>query len=270
MARLTVDPDKVATLIAEIAEEEIAPRYGKLAPGDIREKSGPNDLVTEVDEAVEGALKKALLGIRPDAVFIGEEAASKDPSLGKALAGAGAFWIVDPLDGTRNFVNGVDEFGVIVAFVEDGETRMGWIYAAPDKKMAIGLKGEGATWAGERLSPKKATGARLVALRSLGFLPLERAEHMRGLLKEHFDSRPGYCSAYAYIALARGLVDIKISSRIHPWDHVAGALIAAEAGGEVAFLEDAAPYRPTPSVDRLLLGTAPGRDWDAIARVLSR
>ncbi|MEX0644582.1 MAG: inositol monophosphatase family protein [Parvularculaceae bacterium] len=270
MARLTIDPEKVAAVIAEIAEEKIAPRYGRLAPGEIREKSGPNDLVTEVDEAVECALKKALWDINPSALFIGEEAASKDPALSGALAGDGSFWIVDPLDGTRNFVNGVNEFGTIVAFVENGEARMGWIYAAPDKKMAIAVKGDGATWAGEPINPKKPAGARLIALRSLGFLPPARAEHMRGVLKEHFDSRPGYCSAYAYIALARGLVDLKISSRIHPWDHVAGALIAAEAGGAIAFLEDGAPYRPTPSVDRLLLGTAPGRDWKAIADVLRR
>lgn len=269
MARL-VDAEKVAALIADIAETEIAPRYGKLKKHEVREKSGPTDLVTEVDEATERALRTALMGIRPDAAFVGEEAAAANAAIAEELRKGGAAWIVDPLDGTRNFVTGVDEFGTIVAFVEHGETQMGWIYAVPEKKIAIGVKGDGAIWDGEKIVAKKAPAERLVALRSLGFLPLQRAEYMRGLLKGNFDSRPGYCSAYAYIALARGLVDFKISSRIHPWDHVAGALLVTESGGRIAWLEDGAPYRPAPSTDRLLLATAPGRDWEKVAAVLRK
>lgn len=268
MASMTIDPAHVGALIAEIAEAEIAPRYGRLSEEEIREKSGPNDLVTEVDEATEAALKKALLGVRPDAVFIGEEAAAKDPSLVEKLGRDGAFWIVDPLDGTRNFVRGVDEFGTIVAFVEDGETRMGWIYAVPEKAIAIAERGSGAEWRGERIAPRAPQGDKLVALRSLGWAPPARADHLRSLLKDRFESRPGYCSAYAYLLLARGLVDFKLSSRIHPWDHVAGALIVKEIGGKTAFLDSGEDYPPMPSLDALLLGTAPGRDWRAIAEAL--
>jgi fructose-1,6-bisphosphatase/inositol monophosphatase family enzyme len=269
MARL-IDPDKVAALIAEIAETEIAARYGKLSKKEVREKSGPNDLVTEVDEATERALRAALKDIRPDAAFVGEEATSADPGVADALKSGAPAWIVDPLDGTRNFVTGTDEFGTIVAFVERGEAQMGWIYAVPEKKIAVGVRGEGATWGGERIVAKESAGERLVALRSLGFLPPQRADYMRALLREHFDSRPGYCSAYAYIALARGLVDVKISSRIHPWDHVAGAVIVKEAGGRIAWLEDGAAYGPQPSVDKLLLATAPARDWGKVAEALRR
>jgi fructose-1,6-bisphosphatase/inositol monophosphatase family enzyme len=269
MARL-IDPDKVAALIADIAETEIASRYGKLKKHEVREKSGPNDLVTEVDEVMERALRTALKGVRPDAAFVGEEATSANARVADVLRSGEAAWIVDPLDGTRNFVTSVDEFGTIVAFVEHGEAQMGWIYAVPEKKIAIGVKGGGAIWGGEKVLAKKSSRERLVALRSLGFLPPQRAEYMRALLKEHFDSRPGYCSAYAYIALARGSVDFKISSRIHPWDHVAGAVIVKEAGGNIAWLEDGAAYKPQPSIDKLLLATAPGRDWKEVAGVLRR
>lgn len=269
MARV-IDAEKVAALIADIAETEIAPRYGKLKSHEIREKSGPTDLVTEVDEATERALRAALMDIRPDAAFVGEESAAADPRVAEALRTGGAAWIVDPLDGTRNFVNGVDEFGTIVAFIENGRTEAGWIYSVPEKKIAIGVRGEGASWGGGKIVVKKPAGERLVALRSFGFLPPARADYMRALLKENFDSRPGYCSAYAYIALSRGLVDVKISSRIHPWDHAAGALLVEEAGGRVAWLDDGAAYAPQPTADRLLLGTAPGRDWDRVAEVLRR
>lgn len=265
---MSIDPARIAALIADIAETEIAPRYGRLSADEINQKSGPDDLVTEVDEAAERALKKALLGVRPDAAFIGEEAAAKDPALVETLKGEGAFWIVDPLDGTRNFVRGVDEFATIVAFVENGETRMGWIYAVPDKAVAVAERGAGAEWNGARIVPEARSGEKLVALRSLGWAPPDRRERMRALLTERFESRPSYCSAYAYLSLARGLVDFKISSRIHPWDHVAGALLVKEAGGRTAFLDTGADYPPMPSVDRLLLATAPGRDWRSIAEAL--
>ena len=62
-----------------------------------------------------------------------------------------------------------------------------------------------------------------------------------------------------------GEVDFKLSSRIHPWDHAAGALILDELGGRAAFLGTGAPYTPQDSIDAPLLATAPGRDWDEIA-----
>ncbi|MBI1364826.1 MAG: inositol phosphatase [Alphaproteobacteria bacterium] len=269
MAGVSIDPDRVEALIAEIAETEIAARFGKLSAEDIHEKSGPADLVTEADEAAERALKKALLGVRPDATFIGEETAAKNPSIVEALGEKGAFWIVDPLDGTRNFVTGAKEFGTIVAFVEGGETRMGWIYAVPEKSSGVAVRGAGARWRGAPIEPKAEPEGNLIALRSLGWAPPSRREQLRALLKQRFDSRPGYCSAYAYLSLARGLVDFKLSSRIHPWDHAAGALLVREAGGKIAFLDSGEDYPPMPSVDRLLLATAPGRDWSAIAASLS-
>lgn len=266
---MSVDPQKVAGVIAEIARAEIMARYGKLSSGDVRRKSGPNDLVTVVDEATEARLRAALSDIRPDAAFIGEELAAKKPQIVSALAGEGAFWVVDPLDGTRNFVRGVDEFGVIVALVENGETKMGWIYAAPHDEMGIAVKGEGAVFDGAPVTPRAASGKKLVALRSLGWVsPPARQDALRETLKRRFDSRPGYCSAYAYLHLALGDVDMKLSSRIHPWDHLAGALMVTEAGGRVAFLDDEAAYGPSPSVDRLLLAVAPGRDWDAAAEAI--
>ncbi|HPE32593.1 MAG TPA: inositol monophosphatase [Parvularculaceae bacterium] len=262
---MIVDVEKVAALIAEIAQTEIMPRYGKLSAGEIRQKSGPNDLVTEVDEATERALELALRAIRPDAGFIGEELAAKNPQAANALTGEGAFWVVDPLDGTRNFVNGVDEFGTIVALVENGETRAGWIYAAPHNSSAIAEKGEGATWRGERLRVTASEREKPLGLRSLGWLSPDRQERMRARLSARFESRSSHCSAYAYIALAKGDVDFKVSSLIHPWDHVAGALIVSEAGGKPAFLDDGEPYRPSPSVNKPLLVTARRNDWDAIA-----
>lgn len=261
------DPERVAARIAEVAQAVIAPRYGRLKADEIRQKGGPNDLVTEVDEAAERALEAALGELAPGAAFLGEELAARDPARVGALLAQERCWIVDPLDGTRNFINRIDEFGTIVAFVEGGITRMGWIYAIPHDACAIASAGEGATLDGDAIgvAPPK---PRLEGLRSLGWLEPKRQDRIRARLRAHFPTRPGNCSAYAYLDLARGRVDFKLSSRIHAWDHAAGALLVAETGGRTAFLDGGAAYAPSASVDAPLLCSAAGRDWNAIAAKL--
>ncbi len=257
----------VEAMIARIADAEIASHYGKLAAGSIRTKSEPNDLVTLVDEATERALNAALTALAPGAGFIGEESAAADPSVFSAIGGD-ACWIVDPLDGTRNFVNGVDEFGVIVAYLEHGVTIGGWIHAVPLKSAAVGVRGGGVRFGGAGVDVRPQADGTPHGLRSTGWLPAPSRDRIIANLKANVTSRPGHCSAYAYLKLITGEVDFKLSSRIHPWDHAAGALMLEELGGEVRWLDVGAPYTPQQSVDRALLATAPGRDWDAIARLI--
>lgn len=265
---MRVDPHKVAALIREVAAEVIEPKFGRLARGEIRQKTSAADLVTEVDEAAERALEKGLRAIRPDAAFVGEEKAARDPGCLNVLSGDDAVWVVDPLDGTRNFVQGVREFGSIVAFVEGSVARMGWIHAIPDQVCLFAVRGEGAASDGERLRPDVKVRRPYAGFRSLAWLDEPRRAHIRANLARHFESRPAHCSAYAYLKLARGEADFKISSRIHPWDHLAGALLLEEAGGRAAFLDDAERLSPMAGVDRPFLAVAPGRDWTEIARLL--
>lgn len=261
-----VDPMTVDAAIAAVAKSEIMSRFGRLSPEAIREKSGPSDLVTSADEAAELALRQVLHAIRPDAAFVGEESATRAPALMGSIETADAVWIVDPLDGTRNFIRGVREFGVIVALARNGVAQMGWIYAAPLEASAIAVAGGGAFWRGAPIAPKPQRDSRPKGLRSLGWLDPERQQRVRAALARNCDTAPGHCSAYAYLKLARGEIDFKLSSRIHPWDHVAGALLIREAGGEVAWLDGRRPYQPAPSRDAPLLAVAPGRDWLEIAR----
>lgn len=261
------DPVRVAAAMAEVAATEIAPHFGKLATGDIRQKSSVTDLVTRVDEAAESALKKALAVLDPAASFIGEEAAAADASIVAALSGPGRFWVVDPLDGTRNFVNGVSEFGTIVAYVRDGRTLMGFIHAVPESACAIAVRDEGVTWKGAAPKPAPPLDPPQ-GLRSTGWLTAEWRDRITLALRRNTASRPGHCSAYAYLKLMTGDADFKLSSRIHPWDHAAGALILDELGGRAAFLDGGEPYTPRDTIDAPLLATAPGRDWSGIARRL--
>ncbi|MFN0023089.1 MAG: inositol monophosphatase family protein [Parvularculaceae bacterium] len=262
------DPSRVAAIIAEIAATEIRPHFGKLAAGAIRQKASATDLVTNVDEAAEEALRKALTALAPGAAFVGEEAAAANPSIVAGLGGEGVYWVVDPLDGTRNFVNGVNEYGTIVAYVENGRTLMGWIHAIPEGAIATAVAGEGVLWRGQPPQIGKAVSEPPTGLRSTGWLTPVWRDRLIASLKRNVVTQPGHCSAYAYLKLMTGEVDFKLSSRIHPWDHAAGALILEELGGRAAYLGSGADYRPQDSLDAPLLATAPGRDWAAIVRRL--
>lgn len=265
---MSVDPERVAAMIAEIAESEMMPRFGRLNPDDVRRKSGPSDLVTEVDERTEVALKKALASVLPNAAFIGEETLAANPRAWRELSGSDAYWVVDPLDGTRNFVKGEQEFGTIVALVVGGETVAGWIYAAPQRRCAWAIRGEGASIDGKPIATDRRPREKPIAFRALGWLEPRDADRLRAILATRCVSKSNHCSAYAYLKLAQGEADLQLSSRMHPWDHLAGALILDQLGGRTAFLDDGAPLRPQPSVDRLHLAVAPGRDWETFAAAL--
>jgi fructose-1,6-bisphosphatase/inositol monophosphatase family enzyme len=266
---MRIDAGAVTELLAEISCNIVMPRYGRLRDDQVKTKSGPNDLVTEVDEEAEAFLSDRLRKIAPQAVFIGEESAAADPAIVKAIEGEGLFWIADPLDGTRNFVRGNPEFATIIALVKNGETIMGWIYAHPEGKCATAERGGGAFWDGAAVDPLRQSDAKPSGLRSIGWLSDNWRQRLDANIKTNVGTMPGHCSAYAYLKLLKGETDFKVSSRIHPWDHLAGTLMLTEAGGRTAWLDTHQDYQPIDSDDRPLLATAPGRDWKDIAARLT-
>lgn len=264
---MIVDSEKVAAVIAEIAEEEIVSRFGALAAEDISTKSGPEDFVTAADRAAEVRLEKALGALYPGAAFVGEESAAADPTLVSRLERErGAFWIVDPLDGTRNFVQGRHEFATIVALVENGEIRQGWIYAIPDKSFAIGSIGEGVEWNGAQLPAVAPAEGVMTGYRAMNSMAPAWKDRIAPALKTEFESERAKCSAYAYIHLARGLRDFAVYSRVNPWDHAAGVLMLRELGGRAAYLDDHSPYAPRLTIGRPLLVAANRETWSRAKR----
>ena len=263
---LTLDIDHVSALIRETAEAEILPRYQRLEAADIRQKSGPQDLVTAADLASEARLERALRAHLPGSAVVGEEGAFADPTLLERLRGAGAVWIIDPVDGTINFCEGRPHFVVIVALVRDGVIVAGWLHDVLAGETAVAARGAGAWIGGRRLSVapsapfERMTGAVYVGAKRAPELH-ERAKALRPLM----GARSYLRSAGAeYLALVRATSHYALFTRLMPWDHVAGYLIHAEAGGYAACL-DGTDYRPWPIEGSLLL--APDRaTWDALAR----
>ncbi|MBT3559241.1 MAG: inositol monophosphatase [Rhodospirillales bacterium] len=259
---MTIPFDQVEDLIREVAATEIVPRFRRLADDEIMEKS-PGDVVTVADHASEARLSAGLLKIMPDAVLVGEEMTFDDASVLDRLNGSDPVWVIDPLDGTGNFASGNPAFAVMVALVKGGETQAGWIYDPLGDRMAVAERGRGCRLNGEvvRLKPAPA-----VHLMHGGILTRFLPDDLKGPAEES-KSRFAHvsatmCAGHEYLSLLEGDKHFVLYYRTLPWDHAAGALMTAEAGGHVARL-DGSDYKPADGRTGLLEATD-ADTWTAI------
>jgi fructose-1,6-bisphosphatase/inositol monophosphatase family enzyme len=252
------DPDKVANIVAQVAADVILPRFCRLKNDEIHEKN-PGDLVTVADREAEQRLIELLPPLLPGSLVIGEECVSADPGNLDCLAGDAPVWVIDPIDGTGNFVRGNQNFAVIVALVRGQETLQGWIYDPLLAQITYAVKG-GGTWCGGT--------RRLLESRPVSGMigSVARGDHdkltERGLKVRQFGS-----AAHEYLALLDGSLDFSCYRRLHPWDHAAGTLMIAEAGGKAATL-DGKRYRPLPQPGNSLLMAPDEGSWETLRELL--
>jgi len=236
---------QVADAIRVAAQTEALPRFKNLQDGDIREKK-PGDPVTVADLAMEEALRASLGAILPSAAFVGEESFETDPHSIDVIKDADAAWIVDPIDGTRNYAAGDPCFAVIVAFVSAGETVMGWIHDPVNNTMMTAEKGAGAHFKNKPLRPN-------LTPQSVGYVAKRLRERMSAIAapapwtatQPPLPLRLG-CAGQEYMKLATGeALFARFGGQPKPWDHAAGTLILSESGGHHALTEpESGPYHP--------------------------
>ncbi|WP_445600128.1 inositol monophosphatase family protein [Azospirillum sp. A39] len=239
------DPDRVAAILQEVAESEILPYFRQLTADQVRQKTRQDDLVTIADEAAERALSRRLPALVPGSLVVGEEAVAADRGVLDRLFGDAPVWVIDPVDGTLNFASGRPNFAVIVAYVSGGETLAGWIHDPLGKRTAMGAKGEGAWMDGKRLrvaSPAPVGG--MIGAVSTRFCDEALSRRLKERLQGLGRTACLASAAHEYLRLLDGSYHCSAYHRLMPWDHAAGVLLHAEAGGHAA-LADGTPYRPT-------------------------
>ena len=253
-------------LMRKIGRDVVMRSFGTLRADQIETKDGPDDLVTVADREAEERLIAGLTTILPGSHVVGEEGVAADPTL-LAQIGSGLCWVVDPIDGTHNFANGRHPFAIMVALIEDGETRAGWILDPATRRMCHAARGGGAYVDNQRVAAR-GTGARLpVAALATRYLP----DDVRADVVARADGRlttadiPN-CAGEQYPRLFLGQNDVALFWRAKPWDHLPGALILGEAGGRIAHF-DGSPYHANGDRTGLLAAASPAL-WDAAARVL--
>lgn len=266
MNDIMVFHEQIERLIRTVSERAILPRYQNLRQGEVEDKGG-NDPVTVADREAEAMLREGLEKIVPGLDFVGEEAAHADPAVLDRLGGD--CWIVDPLDGTRNFALGKPPFGILLAMASGGEAHTGWIYDCLTGRLCIAHRGKGAFVDGERVSARTSGEDPPVGAISLIFMDPARRERVIEHICPHYRLVDiPYCAAEQYPRLALGENDVSLFERTLAWDHAAGVLWLNEAGGKAA-RPDGAPYRVDGDIYGGLIGAASPALWDEMAERLN-
>ncbi|MEY3658360.1 MAG: hypothetical protein RL425_1121 [Pseudomonadota bacterium] len=230
----------VTGLIRAVAAEQIMPRWQHLLGDQVREKT-PGDLVTIADHESEARLTEALAGLIPGSRVVGEEAVSADPNLLDGLD-QGCVWLVDPLDGTGNFVAGSPHFAVMVALVQDGVVDAGWIWQPAHGLFYQAERGCGTLCNGAPVRAKPSGQPRFTAAFPTRYANASQQQLIDQMRADVDVALPGLmCAGVDYTRCIDGTQDFALFWRSLPWDHAPGALILTEAGGWAGWL-DGTPY----------------------------
>lgn len=236
-----------------VAAGELAARRRSAGVEIAASKSSPEDIVTLADRETEELIRSLLRDARPDDGFFGEES---DADAGTS----GLTWIVDPIDGTVNYLYGVPHYAVSIAVVEGGPDPTTWsALAGAVVNPAIGEVFTATAGGGAFLRDRKLRVAEAelpLALVATGFSysaerRVEQAEVVAGLIAHVRDIRRAGTASLDLCAVASGRVNAYFERGLKPWDHAAGALIASEAGARVGGFDGA------PANSQFLLAAPP-------------
>ena len=186
-------------------------------------------IVTEADEKAEARIIEIIKTKYPDHGFLGEES-------GKQNAGAEYTWVIDPLDGTNNFVNGIPIFGTSIGLVKDNTPILGVIYNPVTDTMFVAERGKGAFWNGHSIHVSEQHEDTAMIAIDTSSKPADKE-----LVKKCFVRSTEYVKIVRYLGsavlglgyLARGGTEGYINIGTNPWDYAAGSIIVLEAGGTI-------------------------------------
>jgi myo-inositol-1(or 4)-monophosphatase len=234
----TADPGELLALAVDLIRQagELV-RTGRAdGPGPIGRKSTPTDLVTAMDRASEQLVVAGLLAARPDDAVLGEEG-------GTRAGTSGVRWLLDPIDGTVNYVYGLRQYAVSLAAEVDGVPVAGAVLNPETGEEWTATRGGGAWRAGHRLSgPQTTSVEQSLVGTGFGYDARQRAAQARvvaALLPQVRDIRRFGSAALDLCFVAEGRLDAFYESGLNPWDSAAGGLIAEEAGVLVTGLRGA-------------------------------
>jgi myo-inositol-1(or 4)-monophosphatase len=217
----------------------------------VRTKTSPTDVVTHMDTEAERLISTTIRSSRPDDAMLGEEGQHAGPSEGRRVR-----WIVDPLDGTVNYLYGLPQWSVSIAAEVDGVVQAAVVFDPCKNELFTALLGDGARLNGVRLGVSACeelsqalvgTGFGYDALRRAG-----QAQVLTGVLPMVRDIRRLGAASLDLCWLACGRLDGYYERGLAPWDYAAGALVATEAGARVEGLHGQA------ASGELLIGATAG------------
>jgi myo-inositol-1(or 4)-monophosphatase len=242
---------ELATEAAVAAGRLLLGRGGR--PEVVATKSSPTDVVTEADRTAEALIRELIGERRPGDRILGEEGGETGAEPSSAARATGVRWIVDPLDGTVNYLYGLPDWAVSIAAEADGTVVAGAVFVPRRDELFSAALGGGAWLSSGALDPRGEDADPPARLSCNQDVPLDRAlvatgfgyeagrrlvqgEVLRGVLPVVRDIRRGGSAAVDLCSVASGSVDAYYERGVNLWDIAAGGLIAAEAGAGVTGL----------------------------------
>lgn len=232
MAHSYNDDLRLAHVLADSADNLSMERFGAI---DLEIATKPDmTYVTESDQAVEAAIRRTLKSARTRDVVLGEEQGeSQEPA-----SPGGRRWIIDPIDGTSNFVRGVPVWATLIALEEDGEIVAGCVSAPALNRRWWASKGTGAYTGKSLMSSREIRVSQVTTLESAslsyaslgGWDAIGKADSFAALMRRCWRTR-AYGDFWSYMLLAEGAVDIAAEPELKVWDMAALDIVVREAGG---------------------------------------
>jgi histidinol-phosphatase len=235
--------DDLLTLASDVAR-----RAGDLAMAYFRtglavETKSDQTPVTAADREAEALIRKEIAAVYPDHRFLGEE-------MGGSTGEAEYLWVIDPIDGTKNFIRGLPFFATQLALLEHGRVLVGVSYAPALGELMAAKRGHGTTLNGEPVCVSAIGDLEQAFVLHGGLDCFVRAGSLHALstLSTQVMSMRGHGDFYGYHLVAQGRVDAMIEASIHPWDIAACKLIVEEAGGNFTGFDGDATSLPPNSI----------------------
>ncbi|MHB8189940.1 MAG: inositol monophosphatase family protein [Ferrimicrobium sp.] len=248
---------KFAIEAAEAAERELRHHTNKV----LETKTTPTDVVTAADRALERIIRETIATHRPSDSFLGEE---------EGVVGATdseVRWIIDPIDGTVNFTYAIPAYSISIAAEVAGVVEVGIVMDLGHNERFIAVRNQGATRNGEAIAPSRVSQLS-DALIGVGFaydakVRRVQASVLASVIGSIRDVRRVGAASIDLCWAACGRLDGYYETGLKPWDHAAGALIMAEAGGVVV------TDRPGIGTDLLTIAAGPGL-FDPLASLVTK
>ena len=238
----SVNIDTIDQIIREVAAAEVMPYFRQLKEGDV-EMKGMDDPVTKADKECEKKLTLRLKDVLAGSVVVGEESFAEDKSIIERLNDDSFVWVIDPIDGTRNFVAGKPEFAVMVALMKNKKPIAAWIHDPNSGDTIRAEAGAGVWLRGQKMklaTPSKLTGLVGARVKQLIGDSALLASDMVNAPQVHI----GSCAAFDYPRVFDGAVTFAnaptprasflLYRHTNAWDHIPGWFLHHEAGGYAA------------------------------------
>ena len=223
-------------------------------------EKGQYDFATEVDRAAEGLIAEILTRDEPDSIIVGEELSPKRGLTGELV------WVVDPLDGTTNFLHGYPQFAVSIASLVDGKLAAGVVHDICRQRTYTAMRGGGAFEAGTRIGVSAVAEPRLALVgtgfpfKALQLLP-QFLSQFAAVLGATSGIRRAGAAALDLADVAAGRLDAFWELHLSPWDIAAGTLLIREAGGIITRPDGGADVLSGENNGAVVAGNAAMHRW---------